>query len=344
MLCTIQEAYNIPSFDGVSKKKRSCHVQAKASADAYDPYNPAENGRGQRPAASALVESFQVGPGKSMSQEETPVTYRGKANDYEYYRKNYNVQLPVIEGFQQCTGNSESAQMYKVPISDEAKDMYDNAMNTTLDETVPKYVPTPMEPRKVDMSNVSGYYDEELEQYLQTKDMKAAPFSHRSSMPSIQPATMEPMANVNEYKSYKPFDQEPPPDAPKTRIYSPDDAQFPKAPSRTNCYKSHKPYDSDTLIQKLSQEETKIIAHKKVNDNTRAKPNDEVEGEEVVVAKPKQRTIISQESWQSFWDMFLFIFAGILVMFLCEQLFKLAIMIGMKRTVEILEPFLSKEP
>jgi hypothetical protein len=42
------------------------------------------------------------------------------------------------------------------------------------------------------------------------------------------------------------------------------------------------------------------------------------------------------------WDLLLFAFAGILVIFLCEQMFKLAIMIGMKKTVVMLEPFLNQ--
>ena len=299
MYCTLQEAYSVPSFDG-GKKKKTFQVQAKASADAYDPYN-ADTARGQK---SAIVEGFQSG--KPMSQEETPVTYRGKANDYEYYRKQYGVQLPRIEGFQgseppMC--GAEAPPVYKIPISDEAKEAYDNAMETTLNEQIPRYTPQTPEPRKVDMSKVSGYYDEELEQYLLTKDMKAAPFAAQS-LPSPPPTRVEvePVVRDTSYKPYRPI--------------------------------------NNNMIQKpvTQPPPVKDIPSREVEAEVDTENDEELE----VIDEPrvKKKTIISNESWQHFWDMFLFIFAGLLVMFLCEQLFKLAMMIGMKRTVEMLEPYL----
>jgi len=39
----------------------------------------------------------------------------------------------------------------------------------------------------------------------------------------------------------------------------------------------------------------------------------------------------------------LFIFIGILIIFLCDQITEIAINLGMKKTIELLEPFLSKE-
>lgn len=245
MFCTLQEAYNVPSFDNTCKKKKTLNIQAKTSADPYEP----------------SVEGFE-NPNK---EQDTPVTYRGKANDYEYYRKQYGVELPVIEGFQANQGkkpptcNVQAPVMYKIPISDEAKEMYDQAMQTSMTEEVPKYVPTPMPARKVNMDNVAGYYDEELEKYLQTKDMRTVPPPPEPAPPVV--------------------DAEP---SPNPKVVEP--------------------------------------------DNT---PN------EVIM-----KTIISDQSWQNFWDIFLFVFAGVLIMFLCEQLFKLAMMLGMKRTVEILQPYL----
>lgn len=247
MFATIQEAYNVVSFES-GKKKRQCNVQAKASAEPYE--------------SKVIVEGFQDG-GKMLSQEETPVTYRGKANDYEYYRKQYGIQLPTIEGFQQPSCATQAPVEYKIPISEEAKQANAKAMMTTLDEKVPQYTPHAPPARVVDMSKVNGYYDEELEQYLQTKDSK-------------QPALLTQPTPIT-------------------------------APVPTP--------------QKTVEEP--IISHPLVDTTP--------------------RTIISDEAWQSFWDIFLFVFAGILIMFLCEQLFKLAMMIGMKRTIVMLEPYL-KQP
>lgn len=265
MYCTLQEAYNVPSFDGGSKKKKSaCNV--KPSAEPYD------TAPGQR---AAVVEGFQSGK-KTMSQEETPVTYRGQASDYEYYRKEYGINLPRIEGFQGAEqascGVPASPPVYKVPISNESKEAYENAIATSLNEEVPRYTPPTPEVRKVDMSKVSGYYDEELEQYLLSKDVNAAPF-----------VTLPP-------------------------------------PSRVE-------------VEPVVREEPRYEPHRPINTELIQPPPPEVPKEDT-------NTIISNESWQNFWDMFLFIFAGLLVMFLCEQLFKLAMMVGMKRTVDMLEPYL----
>lgn len=249
MFATLQEAYNVVSFDS-GKKKKSCNVQAKASAEPYE--------------AKPVIEGFQ--DGKMLSQEETPVTYKGKANDYEYYRKQYGIQLPTIEGFEPASCATQSPIEYKIPISEEAKQAYQKAMATTLDEKVPTYTPQTPQARVVDMSKVNGYYDEELEQYLQTKDVKPAP-----------------------------------------SLFVPPPPQKP--------------------LSQLPPEQTPAV----VASNT-APSMDE----------SQSKTIISDQAWQSFWDIFLFVFAGILIMFLCEQLFKMAMMIGMKRTVEMLEPFLKK--
>jgi hypothetical protein len=255
MLCTLQEAYNVPSFDVSGKKKRSCAApDSRSQVDAYDPFVP-ELGRGEK----ASIERFQATRDKSLSQEETPIAYRSKTNDYDYYKQQYGIDMPKVEGFQggdRCP--PPSPQAYNVPITDESKRAYQKAIATSLEDggSTQKHIPEPPAPRVVDMSKVSGYYDEDLEKYLQTKEMRAAP------VPSIPLLT--------------------------------------------------------TTSRIVKTEETSPVT-----------------------VDPKvSSTIISDESWQSFWDLFLFIFAGILVMFLCDQLFKLALMIGMKRTVEILEPYL----
>lgn len=49
----------------------------------------------------------------------------------------------------------------------------------------------------------------------------------------------------------------------------------------------------------------------------------------------------ADDTWQSVWEIMLFVIAGILVIFLCEQLFKLAVVVGMQRTINILEPYLA---
>jgi hypothetical protein len=113
--------------------------------------------------------------------------YAAQANDYAYFCKYYNIcaNTPpktdgLLEGFQQqqppqqqqqqqqqqCT--SLQAPMYEIPISDEAKKQYDAALKIAMQDGVPSSTiarPSPM--RQVDMSKVSGMYDDEIEQYMQ---------------------------------------------------------------------------------------------------------------------------------------------------------------------------------
>jgi len=42
------------------------------------------------------------------------------------------------------------------------------------------------------------------------------------------------------------------------------------------------------------------------------------------------------------WDLALFILAGVLIIFLIDQLFKMGVMLGMRHTMEILEPFMKE--
>lgn len=281
--CTLQEAYNTPSFDSAAKKRKpSCTAQARASADPYDPYLP-ENGRGET-SAYTVKEGFQ-----NRGQQDTEPNYRGRAADYKFYGKEYNLPLPnITEKFQvagasaksQC---SSSPQMYEIPISPAAKEQYDNAMKTALsqDQNAPPSLIAPE--RKVDMSGVAGYYDEDLEQYLQTKDMKAAP---QITVPKRDPATQDAV----------PYDPQTSPFAKALDVFK---GQM--TPAAT-------PPASSPVIPPLLPSFT--------NKDRR--------------------------SWSGMWDLAVFIIAGILILFLCEQLFKMAMLIGMKRTVDILEPFLKE--
>jgi hypothetical protein len=267
--CTLQEAYNVPSFDTAPKKRKSCAAQAKASADPYDPYLP-ENGRGE--TASVVKEHFQ---------SNSDPNYRGRASDYNYYSKEYNIPIPAItENFQSAAAPkcSASPQIYEIPISAEAKAQYDSAMKTALTQGETQTANEVAPKRKADMSNVSGYVDDDLEQYLQTKDMKAAPFiTPQSPVERKTPAA-------------EPYDPKSSPFAKAMDVFK---GQMTPAPSASRP------------VPSLPQ-------------TPRPQP------------------------WSGVWDMVIFILAGILILFLCEQLFKLAMLIGMKRTVEMLEPYLKE--
>lgn len=280
MLCTLQEAYNVPSFDTAAKKRRNaCTAQAKASADPYDPYLP-ESGRGE---TSAFVkEGFQA-----SQKREQDAKYSSRAADYNFYGKEYNISLPNFkENFEggQC---SSQPQIYEFPVSDDAKKQHSAAMKTAMEQqsTKQQLVDTPKQ-RNADMNKVAGYVDDDLEQYLQTKDMKAAPFV--TPMPVIQKGDMT-----------------------STQPYDPEASPFAKA--------------MDVFKGQITP------------NGARSDPDKYYDIQSRAIAPPSRRTV----TISSIWDIVMFAVAGLLIMFLCEQLFKLAMLIGMKRTVEILEPYLT---
>jgi len=283
MYCTLQEAYDVPTFDSSAKKRKSCAVQAKASADAYDPFLP-ENGRGE----TAMYQGSKKNNIEGFQSRETKLkssTYNGLVSDYKYYNNTYGIGLPNMssEGFQgqkdapppagKCSGGAPLR--YEIPLSPESKAAYDNAMQTALSQEQHQTLSPVAEPRKVDMEQVHGYYDEDLEQYLQTKDMKAAP------------------TLINTAIEKKDLNTQP---------YDPESSPYAKA--------------------------LDVFKH------------DAIKTETATTQQPPKPV----NPWQNIWDMLLFIFAGILIMFLCEQLFKMAMMIGMKRTIEMIEPYLLKLP
>jgi hypothetical protein len=259
------------------KKKRPC-AAPKASADPYDPFFP-EHGRGE---SASFREGFQV-QNKNPNREQTinPPTYKGLAADYDYYRKEYGIDTPKLtEPFDQgapekCTSKE---LRYDYPLSDADKKQFDAAMKTAIEQPTNATKHVPSEMRKSDMSQVQGYYDEDLEQYLQTKDMKAAP------MPSItRNAAQDSMTHT------QPYDPESSPYAQALRQF-----QTPPASAPTP----------------------------------------------VLAPAPAPRPT---DIWSQLSDIFIFVFAGVILIFLCDQLFKLALMIGMKRTMDMIEPYLLKQ-
>lgn len=290
MLCTLQEAYNVPSFDTAAKKRRGgCTVQAKASADPYDPYLP-ESGRGE--VSAYIKEGFQTS--QNRGQQDTDPKYSSRAGDYNFYGKEYNIALPTFkEGFEspspvpaskQC---SPHPQVYEFPVSDEAKKQHSAAMKTAMEQqsSQQQTVDTP-KTRKADMNGVSGYVDDDLEQYLQTKDMKAAPF--------VTPPSIIKKGDMT-----------------STQPYDPESSPFAKA------------------MDVFKGQMTPVAARSDPDNFYRSS------------ISPSYQQSPKRVSLSSIWDILIFAVAGLLIMFLCEQLFKMAMLIGMKRTVEILEPYLT---
>lgn len=290
MFCTLQEAYNVPSFD--VKKAPACAVPSRATADPYDPYFP-ETGKGERAAFASVRPRIQEGfvsneePSSSQMGLREKVTYRAQGADYDYYCKTFGICGPKVETFEDAPKKEKEPTKekkpsrcvngplsYQVPISDKAKAQYDEALKASLTQNSSDALPERPQMRKADMEGVSGYYDEELEQYLQTKDMKSS---------VLVPPTPLPKNDL------------------QAQPYDPSESPFRKA-----------------MLEYQDQTTTHV-----------ASPS----------LDPPKVTVVSNP-WDNIWDIAMFVAAGLLILLLCEQLFKLAVMIGMRKTVDLLEPFL----
>jgi len=341
-MCSLQEAYNVDSFPSSRPRKsakRCSAPQAPASADAYDPYTP-ESGRGELATAGSLTNAPGATAMRRYGREDfvsaTPpsavrigdrdkVTYKGMANDYKYY-KEYGVDLPSLEGFASGSAlptddpsaaaaarrsgppppprgvcGAPAQQRYEFPVTPEARAAYDRAIAANLaQESGATAAPRPMA-RQADMSQVTGYYDPELESYLSTSDLAAAP-------PML---TRPRIANV---APSGPTDATP---------YDPEGSPFGAALQR---FSAGRPEAMPASVARASHA---------ADDAPRFSG-----------AAPRATTPtglkIPADSWQGVWEILLFVVAGVLVLFLCEQLFKIAVMIGMRQTMDMLEPFLDK--
>lgn len=300
MYCPLQEAYQIPTF--ASKRRRGCaagpQAPAQNSLDGYDPMGVDEGLAGKAPAYRRYSrEDFTNPPTRSgNAMENRDITgnpsvdnlsgnYTAEAADIQYYSK-YALQFPQVaplggvEGFAdtdaaKCAPHDTT---YKIPISDETKKAYNAAFNVALNQTQGQTSHTPPpKMRTADMSKVTGFYDEDLESYLKTADIKAAPMS--SSSAQAQAAFQKP--------------------------YNPDSSPFANA----------------------------LAAFK-----GQLTPASEQEQEQF---RGSSKSLGGGFTNDSLADLILFILCGILVVFLCDQLYRLAVLTGMRDTLEFIRPYIN---
>lgn len=281
MYSSLQEAYQVPSFASRKKSKTN-----SGSAN-----------------VNVIEEGFTSPSGTSSTKDMTGsqdidnIAYTvGQASDFQYY-SNKGMKFPkiasaasaMVEPFDDAAPTCASPDTtYRIPISDASKTAYDAAMNIAISEqqsgagagALPK--PAAVQP----MPTVSGYYDEDLEQYLRTADMKAAPAL-----------------------KYKPG----PYDIP-TPSLTEDSSPFAEAMGRFDG-QMHPPG-------------TATAPKANSSGSTFAAALGGGEGSDVF------KVYIL--------DLILFILCGLIVIFLCDQLYRLATMVGMRDTIDFIRPFMDE--
>lgn len=332
------EAYNVPSFD-TPKRRKGCVMdtsEIKASSEPYEPYmdtsremalwkkqqapSGATSGKsGSRSYATQQQEGFENGPEKGNRGEggdgTMPKYYSGYVQDKNYYCKNYNICPETFEGSQQyedvprppssqtqSKGKSQSQGQngkavksksslppsgsckgplqppsYEYPMTQEARTQYDKALYLAMNQetgSTPHY-PPPTAPGSD--TAVSGYSDEDLDQFLKTTEMKS---EASIKLPKL-PKNDTPVSGRDPYAT--PF-------AESMRDFMKDGV--PKL----------RPSDNGPYMASVNQSMT--------------------------------------DPWDRVWDMALFVIAGLLIILLMDQLFKLAMLYGMKRAFLAIEPLL----
>lgn len=335
MYCTLQEAYNIPAFDPSSgKKKKTCMAplsqqlnnsksssqnaqQIAISQEELGAFNEYLRSKDYAAAKSQYTKEDFVGSTDQSGTQSYNIQYSTQSNrdqsggvfdtstpystqgiNYKYYCDNYKIcpknQINVSENFDnksvpdpsgpsptttppaQCS--SVQAPIYQYPISDAAKEQYSEAMNVSLKQENPNKPPVVPAPRVYDMNKVTGYYDEDLEQYLKTKNQVSA-----NKTPVSDAVTK----------------------------YSSQQLGIPTPNSNNDI---ERPYSN-------TREDT------------------EGSGKQIIIKEVVEKTN-NLSKLDYIIDILLFILIGILIILLCDQIFKVAMVYGMQETMRLINPYL----
>ena len=365
-MCSLQEAYSYPSFDSVnSKKQLGCTGQVtfensvpvsngsnKRQVGEYQKYNEFGADRGKeyvsfvdawntygnqkenfqdysaqlahttdKVALKSIYNDMDLNKkeeearnnrGRKNATIEGPA-YKGQANDVQYYCNNYQICPDVLpENFtnpvpkSQCIGPVE--QKYNIPSINPSKDSqnYMNGMNayTNQDSMMKQYIGTPTP--DVRCSNPSQIYDAMYRSKDFDKGMNTALNQQTSCAgPYKVPMRKIDMNNVKGYVEDGMDD------------YINLDEMNKTIPITRSMNNRNAPAD-------FKDENGTIF---KTNMEQFSNPNNNY----------SYNSYNSNDNMQYILDIVLFILAGILIIFLCDQIYRIAALSGMKETLAMLK-------
>jgi len=254
---------------------------------------PPPKPKGQKRAAAAAratgVEGFVGNTKVNQLSTAPPDSYMGKLNDYTFGCKQYGVCPATLkEGFQnpnqkkqpltRVQAQCQNAQppVYEVPLNADDKRRYAQTMEIALQDPEREHLTPMRSDRTVDMGQVSGYGDDDLDQYLSVSDLKDQMTMAEAPAPLAARRGPPPTG----------YDPEHSPFAELLRMYA--DA---KKPAPVSAPATH---DRESAIAPM---------------------------------------------WM---DLLFFVILGLLVILIMHQLFKLAMVMGMRQTLQLLEPMLQQ--
>lgn len=289
---TLQEAWGVPMF---LKQRKRVERAERAEGTKRPPVGPV----GQEDFENADLPEFK----KNYSSEE---------NDYKYYCKTYGL-CGIKEKFAAGTDEAGKAgkeaggaksqacglpdSNYEYPLSESDKQQFKKTLDVAMQGSnaqAPAVHPFDT-PKQGSSDNVTGYYDEDLEDYLETKDVR-----YTSGEPIDFSVGSGGKAGKKAGKAGKAGAQQALPNDPASNKYAPPMASA---------------FGTPTLHPDVA-----AFPRDRASDN--ANHGDK------------------KSYWESVMDIILFIGVGVLIIFIMDQLYRLAMLAGMRQTVHALEPFL----
>lgn len=313
---TLQEAYNLDSFDKKLKKKKDTKPEIPDSNSVKGPAN---------------LETSKL----SASSE--------KIDDYkETVQKNSQSCSPI------------QAPMYSIPSSDDCKNEFKNVMKVYTEENFNNT-------KDIDMSNMAStnnimpYYDEDLEQYFDVNNLNDE-VKYNPNNPN-SPKFYMPNNNNNSYTNNN------------TAEYSNNNTIFNNGnnllnTSQYNLNEEERKKVSEAL-KYLKSMENKIESDEKnayskqfnsdlnYNNSQGNKSNnddktkqlekeiEELKKREVILSKNIEENKKTQYNINLIINIFIILFIGVIIILLCDYLVDLSIQLGMKKTTNILEPYIN---
>jgi len=371
MYCTLQEAYNIPSF--TAKKKKGCMNPltstsqvdqsqsppiAKVSGDAYDAfdsYTP-ENGKER-----ALAMNFAQNA--TLPQSPAPLTQPASYSDQNSAISNKNspiwgatqgmVYNRSPENFDQKYAQTAQSSMNDIPYSSQVGD-YNYYCNTFGICANPKVgVEGFANPDQQNSGVPASNRYPELTTNMQSKNalLSGSTYSGQVNMPYYGPNPIGKCAPLQ-----APPYEIPLTDASRAQFTQAMEASLNETQGATQAY----PYpmrkaDMSKVGGYYDEELERFLTTQSMKSEKLPEPLKETPINLGIGSSTSTPTLSAQtesvkkesslkyiQSPQYIMDLLLFIAAGILVILLCDQIFKLGMSFGMRDTVKVLMPYLQE--
>lgn len=331
--CTLMEAWGVDSFK--SKKKASCATlpSGSASAEPYDPFNPEASGR----EVSGIAPTYN-GPMPSPPQPQIRVAPSGRTKAVEHFEAN-PLQMAAERGSYQKQVNKLYSTQNEIKEDRTDTTSYRGRANDYTYACQNYGICAPVEPFTTETT---------LPPPKATCGIPAPTYQY--------PLTPEEKARIQ--KAIELQNQE---YAGSNRALPPQVPPFSKKPVEG--------YVDEELEDYLSVNDLKATPASKPISMTPVKgvPEEPENGQPTpyeksavalknlssVKEQPKKETVLKsyysplfgtaeERPRTNMFDILIYIATGILLILLLEQLYRLAVLIGMQQTVRILEPYLQK--